>query len=110
MNKLIYSKIEEFKLLFAGLMLCAIILTVRIKITHSFFFLFLVWNLFLAMIPYGITLFLQILKKETQSLWILIPALCFWLLFLPNTPYLISDLQHLRHSNCLLYTSPSPRD
>jgi len=99
MNKLIYSKIEEFKILFAGFMLCAIVLTVRIKITHSFFFLFLVWNLFLAMIPYGITLFLQILKKETQSLWILIPALCFWLLFLPNTPYLISDLQHLRHSN-----------
>ncbi len=98
MNKLIYSKVEEFKILFAGCMLCAIILMVRIKITHSFFFLFLVWNLFLAMIPYGITLFLQVFKKETHSLWILLPTACMWLLFLPNTPYLISDLQHLKHS------------
>lgn len=98
MNSLIYSKIEEFKILFAGFMVCAILLTVRIKMTESFFLLFLVWNLFLAMIPYGVTSLLLASKKASQSLWVLIPAISLWLLFLPNTPYLISDLQHLKNS------------
>ena len=35
------------------------LLMVRIKLTHSFFLIFLVWNLFLAMIPYGISLYLE---------------------------------------------------
>jgi len=99
MNHLIHSKIEEFKLLFVGFAICALLLMARVKITGSFFFLFLVWNLFLAGIPYGITLALQTSRKSTKSSWILIPTVGFWLLFLPNTPYLISDLQHLRHSS-----------
>lgn len=99
MQQLIISKLQEFKHLVFGFILCALLLSMRIKITQSFFFLFLVWNLFLAFIPYGCTLLLLYTKSWQTSRWKWIPITGLWLLFLPNTPYLISDLQHLKHSD-----------
>ncbi|WP_236951666.1 DUF1361 domain-containing protein [Mariniflexile rhizosphaerae] len=67
---------------------------VRIKLNHSFFYLFLIWNLFLAIIPFVITSYLTLqpnIKKMKLILWFGI-----WLLFLPNAPYIITDLMHLR--------------
>ena len=55
-------------------------------------FLFLGWNLFLAWIPYGISLLL----KERQSLPFKLIIISAWLLFFPNAPYIITDLLHLR--------------
>lgn len=55
-------------------------------------FLFLVWNLFLAWVPYGIAL----LIKRDQTKWIRYGFLGIWLLFFPNAPYIITDLLHLR--------------
>lgn len=98
MKNHIISKINELNALFIGFVFCALLLTMRIKVTHSFFYLFLAWNLFLAFIPYTITFVLGSKKKWQRSWWILIPVFGIWLLFLPNTPYLISDLQHLRHA------------
>ncbi|WP_308990880.1 DUF1361 domain-containing protein [Mariniflexile litorale] len=67
---------------------------IRIKLSHSFFYLFLIWNLFLAIIPFVITSYLatQInIKKLKLVLWFSV-----WLLFSPNAPYIITDLMHLR--------------
>jgi uncharacterized membrane protein len=55
-------------------------------------FLFLIWNLFLAWVPYGIAL----LIRSEQSKWTRYSLFCVWLLFFPNAPYLITDLLHLR--------------
>jgi uncharacterized membrane protein len=54
--------------------------------------LFFGWNLFLAILP------LAFAKgaAATQRPLFLAGWLLLWLLFLPNAPYLISDLQHLR--------------
>ena len=59
-------------------------------------FLFLLWNLFLAWIPYAISLVLEryhLKKNASTYLW---PLLLMWLLFLPNAPYILTDLVHLR--------------
>ncbi len=54
--------------------------------------LYLIWNLFLAWIPYIISLFF--VKKET-SINYFIPIFLVWLLFFPNAPYLVTDVLHL---------------
>lgn len=98
MKTLLFSKFQELSLLLIGFILCTFLLAVRIKTWDSFFFMFLAWNLFLAFIPYGITIFLQSRNVLQQQKWLLIPFTVLWILFLPNTPYLMSDFQHLRHS------------
>lgn len=98
MKKHIISKINELSSLFIGFLFCAALLTMRIKVTESFHYLFLVWNLFLAFIPYGITFILKSQESWQRKNWTLLPIFGIWLLFLPNTPYLISDLQHLQHA------------
>ncbi len=57
-------------------------------------FLFLVWNLFLAWIPYWIALLLPFLYRQSKLIFVV--GLFFWLLFFPNAPYIITDLLHLR--------------
>ena len=60
-------------------------------------FIFLAWNLFLAWIPYLISLQLEwISQLKGGKIWIAF-ALISWLLFFPNAPYLITDLLHLRY-------------
>ncbi|MDB4293611.1 DUF1361 domain-containing protein [Maribacter sp.] len=68
----------------------------RVKLTQSTYFGFLVWNLFLAAVPYLISQFLLArseYKKVTKALFLL--GFGAWLLFLPNSPYIITDLVHL---------------
>ncbi len=70
-----------------------LLLMIRIKLSKTFFLLFLVWNVFLAIIPYAITMYLNTTKVNKFKLifWFGI-----WVLFLPNAPYLITDLKHIR--------------
>ncbi len=88
-------KLLSVLLIYSFASLCLLML--RIKITGSFFFLFLVWNLFLAVIPYVITTYL-FAKKEVSKLKFLL-WLFLWLLFLPNAPYIVTDLIHLKIEN-----------
>ncbi|WP_422107679.1 DUF1361 domain-containing protein [Winogradskyella sp.] len=72
-------------------------LMARIKLNKSFFYLFLVWNVFLAIIPYTITMYLNTkanIGKYKLIFWFLV-----WLLFLPNAPYIVTDLMHIRMGN-----------
>jgi len=59
-------------------------------------FLFLIWNLFLAWIPYWISLSLNKFHSITKSKIIIGCLLISWLLFLPNAPYILTDLLHLK--------------
>ena len=63
----------------------------RVYYTKSIFYLFMVWNLFLAIIPYVISKHLKQIKSK-KTLYILFPV---WLIFLPNAPYIITDFVHL---------------
>jgi len=75
---------------------CIMLWLIRIAITKSLFFGFLIWNLFLATIPYYIS---SIMKENMQksSRYKFIVVLFIWLLFLPNAPYIITDFIHLQH-------------
>lgn len=56
----------------------------------------LVWNLFLAWIPYLVSLFSAALQGAFPKRWGLqiIPA-GIWLVFFPNAPYIVTDFLHL---------------
>lgn len=59
-------------------------------------FLFLIWNLFLAWIPYFIALLIPFIYKHTNSVMLVTLLGIVWLLFFPNAPYLLTDLVHLK--------------
>lgn len=67
---------------------------VRVEHANQFYFAFLIWNLFLAWIPYFISTAIVVFK--VQKRWIMWAAFCLWLLFLPNSPYIITDYFHLK--------------
>lgn len=75
-----------------------ILLAIRIFVTGQFSFLFLVWNLFLAYIPFGISTLVELKKKDIDhwQFWIISPM---WLLFFPNALYILTDLFHLHRNS-----------
>ena len=97
MKDFIITKYDTLKYLFGALLLCFCLLVFRIKTTHDFFGLFLIWNLFLAFVPLGIAWYLQHKKSHINSV-LKYALLVLWLLFLPNAPYVITDLIHLAYS------------
>lgn len=72
------------------------ILRIRIMLTDDFDFVFLIWNLFLAWIPFIISYFTYTLKVKRTRLYFIISVAAFiWLIFFPNAPYILTDFQHL---------------
>jgi len=69
------------------------LLTYRIIKSGGLSYIFLAWNLFLALIPWWISNYLK--QKEILQLKH-IPLLGAWLLFIPNSPYILTDLFHLK--------------
>ncbi|MCK8490857.1 DUF1361 domain-containing protein [Spirosoma sp. RP8] len=69
------------------------------------FFIMLTWNLFLAFFPLGVVLILRDLRSAGfTNRWLLGSGLALWLAFLPNAPYIITDLFHIKHvDNPLLW-------
>lgn len=75
---------------------CIALLVVRAKLTHSIFYFFLIWNLFLAYTPLLITSYLMERPYLIEKKWLFLPLLFTWLLLLPNSPYIITDFIHLQ--------------
>lgn len=59
-------------------------------------FVYIIWNIFLAFIPFFISCVLLSLsgEKKLNSI-IFILGFIFWLLFIPNAPYIVTDFVHL---------------
>ena len=66
----------------------------RVLMTGRLLFLFLIWNLFLALIPFALSTMLGIAKGPLRAR-LLVPVGAAWLLFFPNAPYILTDLFHL---------------
>lgn len=72
-----------------------VLLTCRLFITDSLEYLCLPWNLFLAFIPYWLTGSLSKTNEVSNFPIILYTRILVWLLFVPNSFYVITDLFHL---------------
>lgn len=73
-----------------------ILLYSRMAWTGNFYYASLIWNLFLAWIPFICSLILTEVSKRSNSRMELNCWFCLWLVFFPNSPYIITDLFHLR--------------
>ncbi|WP_417351060.1 DUF1361 domain-containing protein [Flavobacterium alkalisoli] len=75
------------------------LLLTRLVITHSAFYFFLIWNIFLAYIPLALTGHMidrPYLIEKKLYFW---PLFFAWLMFLPNAPYIITDFIHLKRES-----------
>lgn len=87
-----FLRTEIDRLLCLSMLFSCLLTAARILSTGRLTFLFLTWNLFLAYIPYFISTMLARMNKRSAGWW----ALSFiWLLFIPNSFYIITDLYHL---------------
>ena len=55
----------------------------------------LIWNLFLAWIPFGLAILIYDRHRAGARPVALLPLAGLWLLFLPNAPYILTDFKHL---------------
>lgn len=66
------------------------------KLKSSMTFGFLLWNIFLAWLPLFFALLFARSIKQGRPLAVSISLLVLWLAFLPNAPYILTDLLHLK--------------
>ncbi|HET9905025.1 MAG TPA: DUF1361 domain-containing protein [Anaerolineales bacterium] len=101
-NRLRYSFIRNrysiavFALLNLACALCIALVAARIAYSDTRGHLGLIWNLFLAWIPFMLAYFAHTISWRRIWLYLIIPVVAlFWLIFFPNAPYMLTDLQDL---------------
>ncbi len=67
----------------------------RMYYSGFYTYMFLIWNLFLAILPYVVSTFFLLYYKKVKSLWLIAVILFSWLLLFPNAPYIVTDFFHL---------------
>jgi uncharacterized membrane protein len=91
--------IAVFVLLNIACAVCIALVFARVAYTDSERHLGLIWNLFLAWIPFMLAYFAHAVSWRRASLYLIIPGIAFlWLIFFPNAPYMLTDLQDLARS------------
>lgn len=93
---------KERTTLFLLLSYSILLLLCRATLTQSIYLFFLVWNTFLGIIPLLISSYIHF-TGELLSKTKLIILLLIWLVFLPNSFYIITDVVHLPKSSKHLF-------
>jgi uncharacterized membrane protein len=97
-NRNRYS-VAVFVLLNIACLVCILLVAARVAYTDSIRHTGLIWNLFLAWIPFILAYFAHALSLRRIWLYLVIPVIAIlWLLFFPNAPYMLTDLQDLARS------------
>ena len=76
---------------------CVALVVVRNVHTDTSNFRYLIWNLFLAWIPFALAVFVYDRWRRRRGGLLLLALGVLWLLFFPNAPYIATDFVHLRH-------------
>jgi len=85
-----------FVLLTGASIICVGLVAARMVYYQSTGYTNLVWNLFLAWIPFVLAYLAYMLSWRRPFVYFVIPIFAFlWLIFFPNAPYILTDLQHL---------------
>jgi uncharacterized membrane protein len=92
LRRRILERSEIDRLLIASTLFSCLLVVLRVIHTHSLQFIWMGWNLFLAYLPYLLSTWLTV--KQPRRLFLLILSIV-WLLFIPNTFYILTDLFHL---------------
>ncbi|KAB1228971.1 DUF1361 domain-containing protein [Chryseobacterium viscerum] len=93
------SRFKINMLLILMTIFCFSLSAFRYYISDTKVFLFLNWNLFLAWIPLLLSSF--ILAFNIKSKISLVFIIIVWILFFPNSPYILTDLFHLKARNTI---------
>jgi uncharacterized membrane protein len=89
-----------FCLLGGATVVCLMLIRARFAVTDTDRYAFLIWNLFLAWIPFMIAYVTYGLALRRSAIYVIIPVSAFlWLIFFPNAPYILTDFQHLKLDN-----------
>ncbi|MCF7931386.1 MAG: DUF1361 domain-containing protein [Acholeplasmataceae bacterium] len=59
--------------------------------------IFLAWNMFLATLVYALGTLLAYLIKTKSKLWIILVVAAIWILFFPNSIYMLTDFIHFQN-------------
>jgi uncharacterized membrane protein len=81
------------------------LLALDIRWTDQTHYSFMAWNITLAWIPVVLSLAMLAAVRWGAGTTAVVPLLCAWILFLPNAPYLATDVVHLGE-----HSSPPPTD
>lgn len=102
LNKINIFKYGPVKEVLYLLAVAVIFNVLRIIIWGKYSFVYILWNLFLAFVPVLISFaMLKFHEKKSLKTIIFIPGFLLWLLFIPNAPYLVTDLIHLGESRII---------
>ena len=80
---------------------CSLLIGFRMIYSETIHFRFLLWNLFLALVPLVITYFSLVQSNVSKSRIRVVFILGVWLLFFPNAPYILTDLFHLNFNSSM---------
>lgn len=94
-----FNRKQNANLIILGILSITLLL-LRVKLTHDMYLLFLIWNLFLGYIPYSLSSEIKATVPGTYKFYLLLLG---WLLFIPNSFYLLTDFVHLHHFSDLQY-------
>ena len=88
--------IAVFALLNTACAVCIALVAARVVYSDSGRRIDLIWNLFLAWIPFILAYIAHAISWRRIWLYLVIPFVAFlWLIFFPNAPYMLTDLQDL---------------
>jgi uncharacterized membrane protein len=89
-------RLTIFTLLAGASVFSVLVWRVRSEYSGTIDFAFLIWNLFLAWIPFITAYFSYTATLSKKQICIGVPLAAFvWLIFFPNAPYILTDFQHL---------------
>ena len=95
-HKYLEHRWEITLMLFISSLFACALEFLRVLLSHKHNYFYFIWNLFLAWIPYIISMYLPVsfvMMKRKGIAWML---LIVWFLFWPNSPYMLTDLLHLK--------------